>query len=179
MLRGVATVAATVRDQAGLVPWRGGELERRLRLRAPPCGPTGSGRPPRYRPSPCCSTWTHVARGSTRSRTRSTRSRTSAIVVARRRAGRRTKTGALPTSAFKTPKFRACQGEQVTKQVLIHVLREEDQEAIQQALAMVCVSHDSEDALTRVKSGMAFTVLQLRSGRLHHRPGRHPGRWHS
>ena len=31
MLRGVATVAAAVRDQAGLVPWRGGELEQRLR----------------------------------------------------------------------------------------------------------------------------------------------------
>ena len=31
VLRGVATVAAAVRDQAGLVPWRGGELQRRLR----------------------------------------------------------------------------------------------------------------------------------------------------
>ena len=31
-------------------------------------------------------------------------------------------------------------------------------------LSMVCVSHDSEDALTRVKGGIAFAVLQLRTG---------------
>ena len=38
ILRGVATVAAAVRDQAGLVPWRGGELARRLRAAEWPDG---------------------------------------------------------------------------------------------------------------------------------------------
>jgi len=36
--RGVATVAAAVRDQAGCAPWRGGELERRLAAKTWPAG---------------------------------------------------------------------------------------------------------------------------------------------
>ena len=36
--RGVATVAAVVRNQRGLVPWRGGELKRRLQLAEWPVG---------------------------------------------------------------------------------------------------------------------------------------------
>ena len=34
----MGTVAAAVRDQAGCAPWRGGELERRLALKAWPAG---------------------------------------------------------------------------------------------------------------------------------------------